>query len=202
MTIEEAQAMVRGGKTLEEVRNMVPGSKIIDDALVLEPGTIFCRDDHGDTGEYEGLTREEAAAEYLYIFPADVKSTDWFDVRTWLLGLDEDGDEVEVGEAYVTVRIDPDEPRCIEGEEHDWQSPLEVVGGIEENPGVIGHGGGVICKRVCAKCGRYRLTDSWAQRSDTGEQGLDSVEYLEPDEYSLAWIEGRPVDEDEGDDDA
>lgn len=76
------------------------------------------------------------------------------------------------------VECEPDEPDCPEGS-HDWQSPHEIVGGLEENPGVQGHGGGVIIHEVCMHCGCARITDTWAQNPDTGEQGLRSVEYVE-----------------------
>lgn len=83
----------------------------------------------------------------------------------------------------VTVQIDQPEPRCERGHEHDWQSPHEIVGGLKENPGVWGHGGGVIITEVCMHCGCARITDTWAQRPDTGEQGLTSVSY-EPGRYA------------------
>jgi hypothetical protein len=78
-----------------------------------------------------------------------------------------------------TVALDPSEPDCEEGHEHDWGSPHEVVGGLTENPGVFGHGGGVLIHEVCAHCGSHRHTDTWAQRPDTGQQGLTSVRYEE-----------------------
>lgn len=90
-----------------------------------------------------------------------------------------------------TVTLEPVEPDCLEGEEHDWRSPYSVLGGIEENPGVWGHGGGVIIKQVCAHCGRYQITDTWAQRRDTGEQGLTEVSYEDADDDSLAWLTRR-----------
>jgi hypothetical protein len=80
--------------------------------------------------------------------------------------------------ASATVALDPDEPEC-SGGEHDWQSPHHILGGLEENPGVFGHGGGVIIEEVCMHCGCARITDTWAQNPDTGEQGLRSVEYSE-----------------------
>ena len=87
----------------------------------------------------------------------------------------------------VTTTIDPEEPDCT-GEEHDWQSPHEVVGGCEENAGVHGHGGGVIITEVCSHCGKYKSTDTWAQNRSTGEQGLTSIEYAEADEKSEQWL--------------
>jgi hypothetical protein len=90
-------------------------------------------------------------------------------------------------EECATVQLDPEEPDCTDADGHDWQSPHEVVGGLKENPGVRGHGGGVIVTEVCAHCGMYRITDTWGQRPDTGEQGLTVLEYRDADEKSLAW---------------
>lgn len=87
----------------------------------------------------------------------------------------------------ITITIDAEEPDC-SGDDHDWQSPIGVVGGIKENPGVCGNGGGVIVMEVCAHCGRYRETNTWAQRPDTGEQGLTEVSYRDADERSLEWV--------------
>jgi len=90
-----------------------------------------------------------------------------------------------------TITIDVPEPDCDSdnGHGHDWRSPWSVVGGLKENPGVRGHGGGTICTEVCAHCGRYRISDSWAQRHDTGEQGLDETTYRAADDESLAYVE-------------
>jgi hypothetical protein len=86
----------------------------------------------------------------------------------------------ETGESdSATVTLDEDEPSCAKGYEHDWRSPIELVGGCKENPGVHGHGGGVIITEVCCICSCKRVTDTWAQNPDTGEQGLRSVSYEE-----------------------
>lgn len=112
----------------------------------------------------------------------DLGRTIWIDfsVRNEVTGETDSG----------TEQLDPDEPYCT-GASHDWQSPHEVLGGLEENPGVWGHGGGVIIRRVCAHCGAYRITDTWAQRPDTGEQGLTSIRYEDADDASRAWIEAE-----------
>ena len=94
----------------------------------------------------------------------------------------------------VSVVIQPDEPDCT-APEHDWQSPEEVVHGCKENPGVYGHGGGVIITEVCRYCGTYRVTDTWAQDEYTGEQGLHSVAYRPADDVSTAWVEDQGADE-------
>jgi len=83
-----------------------------------------------------------------------------------------------VDEETVTVTLDPDEPDC-SGDEHEWAAPYKLVRGIRENPGVWGHGGGVIINEVCLRCGCARVTDTWAQDPATGVQGLRSVAYYE-----------------------
>jgi hypothetical protein len=102
----------------------------------------------------------------------DVEETLWIDVRVY--NIDDEDDA-----SSATVTLNPDEPPCSDDESHDWQSPFEIVGGIKENPGVWGHGGGVVITECCTNCGCARVTDTWAQRRDTGEQGLRSVSYEE-----------------------
>jgi hypothetical protein len=117
---------------------------------------------------------------------ADCEGTLYIDVSAYC---EETGEE-----SWDTVTLEPEEPECAEGEEHDWRSPYSVLGGLKENPGVWGHGGGAIIKEVCRLCGWYRTTDTWAQRPDTGEQGLTEVSYAEPDEDSLAYVERKFLD--------
>ncbi len=90
-----------------------------------------------------------------------------------------------------TIVIEPEAPDCADGREHDWQSPLALVGGIADNPGVWGHGAGIKIHEVCCHCGAHRHTDTWAQRRDTGEQGLREVSYAAPDADTLAWVAAR-----------
>jgi len=82
---------------------------------------------------------------------------------------------VEVNRETGSVEIQPTEPECCDGD-HEWESPIGVVGGIKENPGVWGHGGGVVIQELCVKCGCGKTTDTWAQ-SCHGEQGLHAVSY-------------------------
>lgn len=79
----------------------------------------------------------------------------------------------------VTVQFDPPEPDCSDELGHDWCDDHAIVGGCKSNPGVWGHGGGVILVEACRHCGCGKTTDTWAQRHDTGEQGLTSVSYEE-----------------------
>lgn len=112
-----------------------------------------------------------------------VEKTTWIDITVW--PRDTEGAETPFS---GTLTLDPPEPDCMDDEEHDWQSPYELLGGCQENPGVWGHGGGVVIRSVCKHCGRYKITDTWAQNPYNGEQGLHSVAYEEADEASLAWI--------------
>ena len=68
-------------------------------------------------------------------------------------------------------------------------APYDVVGGCVENPGVWGHGGGVVYHEVCAHCGALKTVDTWAQNPENGVQGLTSVRYWAPGthEYSEAF---------------
>ena len=100
----------------------------------------------------------------------DAKTT-W--VTCHAVPLDADGERIEDESESHTIAIDPTEPDCCGGE-HDWA-----------NSGVYGHGGGVICTEVCRHCGLHKITDTWAQNPETGEQGMTSVKYTDPDGYQL-----------------
>jgi hypothetical protein len=88
----------------------------------------------------------------------------------------------------ITVTVYATEPECEDDQNHDWQSPYDLLGGNKENPGEFGHDGGVTCSKACGNCGRYKITDTWARRPDTGEKGLCSVEYRDADNKSIAWV--------------
>lgn len=101
-------------------------------------------------------------------------------VHAYLIEMDDDGKEID--SHRIKVQIDPEEPDCTQSE-HNWQAPVDIVGGIKENPGVWGHGGGVTIQEVCLHCGCGKLIDTWAQDPETGEQGLRSVSY-QPGKYA------------------
>lgn len=138
-------------------------------------------EDGEEYGACEAASAEEALQEAKSNVDAsnyDVTSTCW--VRVEVVA-DEDEDYYEE-RASAKVALHPDEPECSESE-HDWQSPHEILGGLAENPGVWGSGGGVVIHEVCMHCGCERVTDTWAQDPVDGEQGLRSVEY-EPGKYA------------------
>ncbi len=111
---------------------------------------------------------------------------DSFDQWSWLFNVkiyDEEGDLLESED----VSVDPPEPDCPAGE-HEWVSPHELLGGLKENPGVWGNGGGVIIRQVCRHCGIYRITDTWHTCQQTG-QIYEAVCYEEADTESEEWLE-------------
>lgn len=153
--------------------------------------TYLCDDGNAEI-EITADSAEEAAQEYVDGGDwGDRSETSWISV--YVQEIDEDGEEVGERES-ITVTLDAEEPDCVDGQAHDWRSPYSVIGGLKENPGVWGHGGGVIIREVCAHCGRYKITDTWAQNRSTGEQGLTSVSYEDADDASRTWIAGREME--------
>ena len=156
--------------------------------------TKYMCDDGNAEIEIEAESAEEAAQEYVDGGDwGDRSETCWIDVYVTPVG--DDGEAITDERERITITLDAEEPECEDGQEHDWRSPYSLLGGVKGDPGVWGHGGGVLIKEVCAHCGRYKVTDTWAQRPDTGEQGLDSVEYMDADEDSLAYVERLKSDD-------
>jgi hypothetical protein len=129
------------------------------------------------TTEFDGTLEgaiEEAHDWARKGYECDKGTTTWVDT-----GIRRDCDEDEC--ENITTQIDPDEPACDE-EQHDWQSPHDIVGGSESNPGVRGHAGGVIVSEVCMLCGCGKTTNTFATRPDNGTRGYTTVEY-QVDQY-------------------
>jgi len=57
---------------------------------------------------------------------------------------------------YGYKENDFNEPKCLENQDHDWQSPIAIVGGNQNNPGVWRHNSSVIIKQCCINCGCLR----------------------------------------------
>ena len=122
---------------------------------------------------------------------ADEPKTTWVDVEVRLADADGCKNDCQPDTCgncspqyeRATITIEPIAPDC-PGGDHDWESPVEIVGGIEDNPGVWGQGAGVIITTVCRHCGIYQIINTWDQRTNTGEQGLESTLYKPADEKS------------------
>ena len=155
--------------------------ELIEDCVVIQGSPIYADDGYNEI-EFPPDTSPSKAAK-IYVEGGDYgepsTSTFWITVRTYRKGIDENGNVEWVEREDHTVAVDPDEPECVDGHDHQWASPYSILGGCKENPGVWGHGGGVYIKSVCMLCGCEKTIDTWAQNPENGEQGLDSVEYEE-----------------------
>lgn len=158
---------------------------IDDDAIVIVvPG--YTADD-GNAEMYYPAAHSAQDAAQSYTDEGDfvsVEATQWNTVYAWQTGyvLCEDGESAKltIGRDRYTSVIEPTEPDCVRGNDHDWHQPDYARG----------HGGGAVYREVCARCGARKVTDTWAQDMSTGEQGLTSVSYEDADAVSLAWADG------------
>jgi hypothetical protein len=147
------------------------------------------REGDDDYSTFEAASAEEALAKAR----SNVDRANYFDEGGTLWINIEVRCELTDEEASETVACEPDEPDCKRGSTaHDWQSPFEILGGIRENPGVWGRGGGVLIEEVCMICGCGRTTDTWAQDPASGMQGLTSVSY-EVGKYTDEVVEMRAI---------
>lgn len=94
------------------------------------------------------------------------ETTYWVDALIIETFIDEDGDEAET-EGRISVKLDPIEPDCESGEEHDWTD-----GKVYSSQGC-----GLTWTDVCKCCGLHRSTDTGHQRRDNGEQHLTAIWY-------------------------
>jgi hypothetical protein len=162
-----------------------------DTVALIMPG--WYAEDIGATDHFPDEDESEDAAQ-RFVDSGDWdegNSTTWVHVYTFRTGycLDEDGDLVTlcIDRGRHTITIHPEEPECLDGRDHDWQSPYKLLGGLKENPGVWGNGGGIIAHEVCANCGARMTYDTWAQDPETGEQGLTQVTYKEATSETHEW---------------
>jgi len=144
--------------------------------------TWICSDgEHSE--EIEADSEREAAEDYVYgTDVGDSHTTVWITVYV----RHADSEDYDWSD---TIAVHPDAPACESDSGHSWVAPPELVGGLEENPGVSGHGGGVLIHTVCEHCGTLRVEDTWAQDPCTGQQGLESVCY-EAGKYA-DWVQDR-----------
>ncbi len=140
-----------------------------------------------DVGKVDTITAD-SAEEALDSF-ADTYSRDMYDCSGTVYVDIRVRNQVTHEEEIRTITLAEPEPECVDGQAHDWQSPYSLLGGLKENPGVWGSGGGVRIKKVCAHCGAYRITETCAQRHDTGEYVGAETSYELPDDDSREWVQ-------------
>lgn len=91
-------------------------------------------------------------------------------------------DDMEFPMEWKTIEVgeDPPEPECTK-DEHDWERPYEIVGGLKENPGVWSAGGTTMTfHSVCAHCGLHKHETQHGAQRNPGQ--LDTIEYRRGDE--------------------
>jgi hypothetical protein len=193
-TPESAAAALAAGETTIEQIAAATGWPIVEDCLVPEPGKWHADDGNAEV-ESEAGSGIEAAQEYVDTGDwGEITETTWITVWAWRLGINMYGEWCEVERMGHKITLEPEEPVCIDADGHDWQAPHSIVGGIKENPGVWGHGGGVTIDEVCVRCGCGKTIDTWAQDPTDGAQGLRSVSY-EPGRYEIPDEEEEEEDE-------
>lgn len=190
---EQVEARLLAGETPQAIAEALGldcyGDGDASHDVVALPG--YWADDGNCPVEYPDAESGREAAEQ-YVADGDWgdesrTETDYHHLRYWRVALYLHEGEVceaeDIDADSCRVTSEPPVPPCVDGtDDHDWQSP-SWLGGCDENPGVWGHGGGVVCHEVCLRCGCGQETDSWAQDPQTGEQGLHSVTY-HPDQYT------------------
>ena len=180
---------VAAGQTTIESLAAELGWRIVDDwregrCVTPEPPLWVVGDEGGDWPFPDARTAEAAAKAYVDTGDWDKgRRTQWVNVSVFRPAIDERGMLCRVDDQVVKVAIDPEEPPCVDEDEHDWRAPHHIVGGCESNPGVWSSGGGVVIIEVCVRCGCARITDTWAQDPHDGTQGLESIEY-QPGRYA------------------
>ncbi len=123
-----------------------------------------------EADDAEAALEEAAAAVDAASF--DVTETLWIEVRVT--------NEATGESARSTVTLDPEPPRCADGtHDHTWSDDHDLVGGLRENPGVRGSGGGVLIVKACSACGCGRHVDTWATDLNDGTQGHRKTWYVE-----------------------
>lgn len=177
-----AKAIKMGITTPDLIADNISGFSIIEDCLVNDDAPVIVECDSStfeyDCNEYD--TNQDAIDEF--IADNDFEEGDetyWVKAEAYREGIDEDGRVTKVEFIEHKFPVHPKEPRCVDAKDHEWESPHDLLGGLEDNPGVFGKGGGVIIERVCVRCGCSKVEDTWAQDRETGEQGLYSISYRE-----------------------
>lgn len=178
--IDSIAKAISSGITTVELMAEYLGLDLVEDCLVLDDSPVYADDGNAEI-DYDSETSHAEAAQ-SYVDDGDWgqdSGTCWVSVSTYRKGIATDGTITNVDIESHTITVEATEPDCEDGQAHEWQSPYDLLGGLKENPGVQGHGGGVVITECCMICGCARVTDTWAQNPSTGEQGLTSVKYEE-----------------------
>lgn len=154
--------------------------------------TLISQDEEG----YCGLTTQttgEAAAREMYDAPCWVDSCNVYRIPDDVLRDDYEGshytdilteDAKDIDEYIISTfngHLNEIAPSCDDPEHDtcDWIATHAIEGGLEENPGVWGHGGGVKMYTHCSHCdcNRTRMVNTWDTNPCDGSQGHETISY-------------------------
>lgn len=151
-----------------------------------------------DSGASEIISADslEEAIEAAEEWAADGSYDERVMVSVYVHELNDDGELLDgwyYGDGHnanseVAAGPEPERTECGENDDdHNWQTPVELVGGCAENPGVFSTGGTRFDYRaVCSKCGMYKHSWSQGTQRNPGDQD-EGVEYETADSRSLRW---------------
>jgi hypothetical protein len=163
------------------------GLRAVMDAIEANKKTYRLSDDG-----YSETTTASSMAEAKWLAAASWENGNWEGgkaiISVQVAELDDAGKAVEIDWVDVTVGEDPEAPECSCEDGHEFIADVNVVGGLTENPGVWSQGGTTIVTKTCCKhCGVYQRETSYGSQRNPGQ--CDTVEYLDADESSIAWVE-------------
>ena len=155
--------------------------ELIDGCLVPDYAPLVVSDGNAESCfDPDEFDPSEAAQEYLnsgdWGGDSPRLQTEFVELVSYRVGIRYDGRIDHVDSKTHLMTLDAEEPDCLPGEDHHWDSPLSIVGGISSNPGVFGKGGGTVSCSVCLRCGCRRTVDTWAD-GPGGVQGLETEGY-------------------------
>jgi hypothetical protein len=193
---------MRGGATAADVAAMRGLAYDEEHCAVVIPGWV-AYDGIGASSVYPSARdADDAARDYASAYEP-CERTYWVRVYTYRTSVALLGFRAcrypQIDPRTHKIAIEPDVPACSSTDGHAWHSPLEIVGGCRENPGVFGSGGGVRVVEVCRHCGVLREYDTWATDRSDGTQGHTATRYVvpcHPGHHLSTWAEY----DDEGED--
>jgi hypothetical protein len=161
-----------------QIREDSGASEVIDANCLDEALTAAQR--WASEGSYD-----ERVTVSVYVHELDPETDEPFE--NWCYG---DGRNAH-GEAMAGPEPEPEITECGEDDEdHEWESPVELVGGCRENPGVFSSGTRFDYRMVCSKCGMYKHSWDVGSQRNPGEN-QEGHEYSSADSRSIDFFELR-----------
>jgi len=161
-----------------------------EQAAAADRKLLISADEEGWTGSADSESAEEEARRMydapcwasctVYRIPSRLLVDDWEGKHIMSI-LRDPGREPSWYEVdSFSGRIDEDAPECTSEDGHEWTATVDREGGLTENPGVFGNGGGVIIHEHCRHCDILRVRNTWDTNPGDGSQGHEVTTYERP----------------------